>query len=235
MLFPWVGLLEQLRLSDVFVHFDDVQFSKGSFVNRVQIKTPQGMRWMTVPLAPWRLGQPIDELRPLESQAWKVQHLALLERSFAGAPYAADALALVERVYAVDHAHLGALARASMLALSRYFGLDTEKRYVDSRDLGIAGRNSERVLAIVKHCGGDTYITGHGAANYLDHLAFERHGVAVEYMHYQCRPYAQSHGPFTPYLSALDLVAHCGRDGRGLISSGTSSWKELALPHQPGL
>ena len=47
MLFPWVGLLEQMRLADVFVHYDDVQFSKGSFVNRVQVKTPDGVRWMT--------------------------------------------------------------------------------------------------------------------------------------------------------------------------------------------
>ena len=39
MLFPWVGMFEQIRLADVYVHYTDVQFSKGSFVNRVQIKT----------------------------------------------------------------------------------------------------------------------------------------------------------------------------------------------------
>lgn len=38
MFFPWVGFLEQLKLVDVYVFYDDVQFSKGSFTNRVQVK-----------------------------------------------------------------------------------------------------------------------------------------------------------------------------------------------------
>ena len=28
MLFPWVGMLEQVRLADSYVHYSDVQFSK---------------------------------------------------------------------------------------------------------------------------------------------------------------------------------------------------------------
>ena len=64
MLFPWIGLMEQIRLADVFVHYNDVQFSKGSFVNRVQIKTSQGTKWMTVPLENLHLGQRINEVKP---------------------------------------------------------------------------------------------------------------------------------------------------------------------------
>ena len=30
MYFPWVGMLEQIRLADVFVFYDDVQFSKAA-------------------------------------------------------------------------------------------------------------------------------------------------------------------------------------------------------------
>jgi hypothetical protein len=33
MFFPWVGMLEQLKLADTYVHYDDVQFEKGSFSN----------------------------------------------------------------------------------------------------------------------------------------------------------------------------------------------------------
>ena len=38
MLFPWPGFFEQLCLADVYIYLDDVQFSKGSFTNRVQIE-----------------------------------------------------------------------------------------------------------------------------------------------------------------------------------------------------
>ncbi|NVZ61192.1 WbqC family protein [Pseudomonas gingeri] len=227
MLFPWVGLLEQVRLADVFVHYDDVQFSKGSFVNRVQIKTPQGMRWMAVPLVDLHLGQKINEVQVPPSEKWRDAHLALLENSLANAPFRRDALELVERVYAADYANVGALARASLMALVEYFGLDTHCRFVDVESLGIPGSSSDRVLSVVKCLDGDKYITGHGASRYLDHELFERSGVAVEYMTYNCTPYPQAHGEFTPYVSALDLVANCGKQGLESINSGTTDWRSF--------
>lgn len=227
MLFPWVGLLEQVRLADVFVHYDDVQFSKGSFVNRVQVKTAQGVRWMTLPTRNLHLGQRIDEVELAPTSQWVDKHLELLRTSLPGAKYVDDAMALAHGVYAAGHGHLGSLARASLLALSEYFGLLEGKRFVDVATLGIGGSASERVLEVVRRVGGRQYITGHGAARYLDHALFERAGVEVRYMRYRLQPYAQLHGEFTPYVSGLDLVANRGREGRECIVSETVSWKEF--------
>ncbi len=227
MLFPWVGLLEQVRLADVFVHYDDVQFSKGSFVNRVQIKMPQGMRWMTAPLVDLHLGQKINEVQVPSTSKWRDAHMALLEKSFASAPFRQDALELVANVYAGDYANVGALARASLMALVEYFGLDVNCRFIDVQSLDISGSSSDRVLSVVKRLEGDKYITGHGAGRYLDHELFERSDVAVEYMAYNCTPYPQAHGDFTPYVSALDLLANCGKLGLESINSGTTDWRSF--------
>lgn len=226
MLFPWVGMLEQVRLADVFVHYDDVQFSKGSFVNRVQLKTPQGPRWLTVPLRGARLGQCIQTVEIADSD-WQDRHLALLRRSFEAAPFADEALALAEQVYAGGHRDLGGLARASLMALVDYFGLRAGRRFVDVQDLSLPGQGSERVLAIARQLNASHYLTGHGALRYLDHLAFERAGVAVEYMAYRRLPYPQSHGEFSPFVSGLDLVAHCGRAGAQFICSESIAWRDF--------
>lgn len=227
MLFPWVGMLEQVRLADVFVHYDDVQFSKGSLGNRVQIKTAAGPQWMTVPLQGLHLGQSIQAVQIAGKDGWQDRHLTLLRHSFAAAPYAAEALALAEAVYADGHTHLGSLARASLMALVDYFGLRAGRRFVDVQALALAGQGSERVLAIVQALGGSRYLTGHGAARYLDHHAFEAQGVAVDYMNYQRLPYPQSHGEFSPFVSGLDLVAHCGRAGARFIASDSLGWREF--------
>jgi len=227
MLFPWVGLLEQMRLADVFVHYDDVQFSKGSFTNRVQVKTAIGSRWMTVPLQDLKLGNVIDQVRIAPKAEWRDAHLALLAQSFRGAPYAQDALELAREVYDKAHSSIGQLARSSMLALGRYFGLMEGKRFLDAKDLCIGGAGSSRVLDIVRAVGGTIYITGHGARNYLDHEQFDLAGIAVEYVDYCCHPYPQSHGPFTPYVSALDLVANCGLSGKDFFVSKTIPWREF--------
>lgn len=228
MYFPWAGLLEQIRLADIFIHYDDVQFSKGSFTNRVQVKTPDGTTaWMTVPLAGHRLGQRIDEVAIKPMAAWRDKHFALLEASFAGCAYGADALALARQALEADHRTIGALARESQMALCRYFSLDVETRFVDANEFDIGGSGSRRVLDLVKAAGGDTYLTGHGARNYLDHELFEREGVRVEYIDYQKQPYPQPHGAFTPFVTGLDLVACCGRDGIDHLVSKGRDWREF--------
>ncbi|MCX7135190.1 MAG: WbqC family protein, partial [Proteobacteria bacterium] len=94
--------------------------------------------------------------------------------------------------------------------------------------LGIGGAGSARVLDIVRKLDGTIYVTGHGARNYLDHEAFERAGVHVEYMQYLKTPYPQLHGAFNPYVSVLDLIANAGRAGLDCIHSQTVGWKEFA-------
>lgn len=227
MLFPWVGLLEQMRLADVFVHYDDVQFSKGSFTNRVQVKTAAGTCWMTVPLRQLKLGQSIDETLVQDSDNWRERHLALLSQSFRNAPYASDALSLAKEVYGESHATIGQLARASMLALARYFRLLEHKQFVDVRSLEIVGASSARVVSVVEAVGGTDYITGHGARNYLDHDLFERRNIDIRYMQYECRPYPQMWGDFTPYVTGLDLIANCGPDGYKWIASGAIPWRKF--------
>jgi hypothetical protein len=229
MLFPWVGLLEQIRLADVLVLYDDVQFSKGSFTNRVQVKTPTGVQWMTVPLHDLKFGSVIDKVMIGTAVEWREKHLAMLDRSFKGSPYANEALLMARKIYSVDHSSIGHLARASMLALGDYFGLLEGKRVLDVRELSIDGSSSQRVLDIVSAVGGTVYITGHGARNYLDHEAFELSGVAVQYMKYDCHPYPQRWGEFTPYVTGLDLLASLGRNGEQIISSKSVPWREFNL------
>jgi hypothetical protein len=227
MLFPWVGMLEQIRLCDCHVFYDDVQFSKGSFVNRVQVKLPEGIRWMTIPIQGLTLGQRINELRPDSSRNWRRQHLDMLSRSFVAAPFRNDALGLVEDVYDSEYGDVGSISRASLLSLLCYFGLTAGRDFLSVCELGINGSGSDRVLEIVKRLGGSTYISGHGAAHYLLHETFEKNGVAVEYMDYMCMPYPQSNGSFTPYVSSLDLVANRGRDGIEVIASNTKPWRDF--------
>lgn len=227
MLFPWVGLLEQIRLADIFVHYDDVQFSKGSFVNRVQLKLPEGIRWMTVPIQEFHFGQRINQLHPHNGKDWRRQHLDLLSRSFVSLPFRNDALALAEFVYGRDYSDLGDLSRASIIALADYFGLMSGRCFVCVSELGINGSGTDRVLEVVKRLGGKSYITGHGAARYLNHEKFEEAGIVVEYMNYLFTPYPQINGSFTPYVTALDLVANLGRAGIEVIASNTKPWREF--------
>lgn len=223
MYFPWVGMLEQMALADVWVHLDDAQFSKGGFFNRVQIKTTDGTPWLTVPLAENKLGQPLNETQPA-AHDWQRKHLTTLQQAYAAAPYTTEMIALVERVLAEGHAPLADLSAASLEALADLFGV-LPQTLLRSSEMAFEGGGSERVLAICRELGATHYVTGQGATDYLDHAAFEAAGIAVEYMDYEKRTYPQLHGDFTPFVSALDLLANCGQAGRDVIAPRTVCWK----------
>ncbi|MBC8325962.1 MAG: WbqC family protein [Verrucomicrobia subdivision 3 bacterium] len=226
MYFPWVGMLEQMRLADVFVYLDDAQFSKGGFFNRVQIKTAEGTPWLTVPLAETKLGQSLNETQ-MAKHDWRRKQLATLRQAYAAAPHTEEMLGLVKSVFEKEHESLAALSAASVEALAGFFEI-IPKVIQWSSALDIEGTGSARVLAICQALGAERYVTGHGAWDYLDHESFEAAGIRVEYLNYEKRAYPQLHGAFTPFVSALDLAANCGHAGREVIASGTVYWKDFA-------
>ena len=228
MLFPWVGMFEQIVLADVYVHYDDVQFSKGSFTNRVQVRGTDGVsRWMTVPLDKAQKSPMIAELRAADRD-WRSEHRAQLTAAYRGAPHLDDALAVLDEEYADPAVSLCDLLIGSTERMAERLGAWDGTEVSRSSLLGIDGTSWERVLAVVRHFDGDTYVTGHGARNYLDAEAFERAGVEVRFTDYACTPYPQLHPDFTPYVSTLDLLANVGVDAApAFLSPRTVHWREF--------
>ena len=100
MFFPWVGLFEQVRLADVFVHYDDVQLPQGrSFITRVQLKGPDGVHWLTMPVKRDSRSSNINEAITDDEQGWRKAHLKTLHHMYAKAAHSREMIELVEAVY----------------------------------------------------------------------------------------------------------------------------------------
>lgn len=224
MFLPWLGMLEQACMADVFVHYDDVQFSKGSFSNRVQLKTVGGRIWLTAPLDRARSGKTIAETFMRPADEWRPHHLRSIRQALARAPHAEEALALAEELYALGTDRLSEFNILCLERLARLLGARTE--FLRSSAMGVPGAGSPRVLGICRALGATAYVTGHGASDYLEHAEFDAAGVEVRYMDYACRPYPQPHGEFTPYVTVLDAIACCGQEARQLMTSRARNWRE---------
>ncbi len=76
-------------------------------------------------------------------------------------------------------------------------------------------------------------MTGHGAAGYLDHEAFEAAGVAVEYMAYSKTPWPRPEPVFTPFASILDLIANVGPGASEYLRPATVDWRAFRHESSP--
>ena len=222
MYFPWAGFMAQMALADVLIWLDDAQFSKGSFTTRVQVKTAGGVKWMSVPLAGKGSFQLIRDLAAAQP-GWQQSHRALLAQGLRGQPQAADALALFDAV-PMGGALLDTLI-ASAEAPAAALGVLPPLR-LRSSQMQVGGQSWDRVLKLVQAVAGTDYVTGHGALAYLDHLAFEAAGVRVSYMAYAPLPWPQLHGPFTPYVTVLDLLSSVPAiAGAAHLRPETTDWR----------
>lgn len=225
MFLPWIGLFEQARLADVFVHYDDVQLPQGrSFTTRVQVRTATGMSWLSAPVDHARSGRNINEANYLPAAAWREKHLRSLRHAYARAPHSAVMMALAEEIYAWPGDGVAGFNQNAFETLASWLGL--KPRFLRASELDCPGRSTERLVALCQQLGASIYVTGLGALEYLDHDQFERQGIGVRYMDYRKQPYPQVHGGFTPYVTVLDAIANCGDEARGLLLSGSTDWKE---------
>lgn len=225
MLFPWTGMYELYSLADIFVHYDDVPFSRGSFVNRVQLKSPGGTTWMSIPLQRPASGVPICELRANDHIPWRENHLNQLRENYREAPHADVAVALARDVYESDHDSLSGLIIDAFESVARYLGL--ERPGHRSSKLGLTGSKAERVLNHLEHFSARRYVSALGGLKYLPHEEFDERNIRVEYMKYSLTEYPQLHGKFTPYVSTLDLIANVGPAARQYINPRATYWKEI--------
>lgn len=225
MFLPWIGIFQQIRAADVFVHYDDVQFPLGrSFSSRVQIKAEDGSRWLTVPIR--RDGkQLIKDVKIDQSKDWKSSHLGLLHQSYRKAEFADLAMSLVESIYTHDNDSLSEFCIFGIDKITNFLGLKCE--FVLSSSHSFTSSSSKKLLDIVKAEQGDAYITGHGAKKYLDHELFEFSAIDVEYMDYVLRHYPQLHGNFTSYVSIIDLIANMGEKACDYVTAKTINWREF--------
>jgi hypothetical protein len=221
MYFPWVGFFQQMALADAYVWLDDAQFSKGSYTNRIQVKLPGGRKWMTVPLAGHGTHTLIGELAAAGT-LWQSAHRSMLVQSLRGTPHLDEALRQFDE--AIRGKDLCDLLIRSAEIPALYLGCRPQT-VLRSSHMGLSSRSSTRVLDIVKALGGDRYVTGHGAAQYLDHEAFDRAGIAVEYMQYGPEPWPQAHGDFSPFVTVLDLIAAAGDTARQHLRPRTVPWR----------
>ena len=88
---PWRGYFHQIFKADLFIFYDDVTFDKDGWRNRNRVKTPNGVKWLTVPVtapAGQQLHQtPIHRVEVCQDQRWQSAHWNTLKHCYSRAPY----------------------------------------------------------------------------------------------------------------------------------------------------
>ena len=206
---PWKGYFDLIHDADVFVFYDDLQYTKNDWRNRNKIKTAQGVKWLTVPVG-------IDKNRlicevEIKDESWQKKHWETIRQSYAKCEFFKMYQSFFEDIYInTVWKTLSQLNQEFIKRISTEI-LNIETKFVDSREFHAEGKRLDRLLDIVAKTDAECYITGPAAKDYIDASRFHALGVELIWKDYSNYPeYHQNYPPFEHGVSVLDLIFNVG-------------------------
>ncbi len=209
---PWKGYFDMIAAVDEFILYDDMQFTRRDWRNRNQIKTPQGVQWLTVPVkVKGKYHQTIRETE-IDGADWAELHWKAIAQNYRRAPHFKEIAAIFETLYRrKQYTHVSALNRALIEAVCAYLGITT--KISNSWDYHLIEGKTERLVDLCVQAGATDYISGPAAKDYVEEERFAESGIKLSWFNYDGYPeYPQLWGEFTHGVSILDLLLNCGKD-----------------------
>jgi len=215
---PWLGYFDKIDRADVFVLLDNVQFKKNEWQNRNRIKTSQGPQWLTVPVL-YKFPQLICEVGINDRERWRHRQQQALISNYRKAPHWSLLEPFWSEIFSRTWSTVAELNIYVVRELAALLGITTPL-CVASELPPFPDDPDERLIAITRHFGGDTYLAGSGGHDYMDLDKYRRAGVTVVFQDYRHPVYPQLWGDFEPYMSVVDLIYNQGAEALEIIRRG---------------
>lgn len=213
---PWKGYFDIIHDVDEFIFHDDLQYTKLDWRNRNKILTPQGEKWLTVPVGTNEHRLIVDV--QIKDSSWQRKHFKTLEMAYNKAPYWKRYEEFLAFVYLEKTwTYLYELNRFLIEHIARDF-LGITTNFADSRDYQTHGAKHEKLLSLVKAAQADLYLSGPAAKDYIIAEDYAATGIQLVWKDYLNYPaYTQCSGGgdssfVTHYVSVLDLLFNVGDD-----------------------
>ena len=184
---PWMGYFYKIAQCDTFVFFDDVEYTKRSFIRRVKIHKPHKQdedKYLIVPLQKHSDFADICELKLLVDSNWQRKIKAQIHQTYGKSPYYNQLESILDTFFTQswNNDSFANFGTEIILHISNMLGL--ERNWVYSNNLDVQKHKAEANIEIINKTGGTEYISGLGAKKYQTKEQYQNQGIQLTYSDY---------------------------------------------------
>lgn len=214
---PWKGYFDNIALVDVFVIYDEMQYTKRDWRNRNKIKTQSGLKWLSIPVeVKGKFSQKINETL-ISDVNWNKKHLDSLLQNYRKSKCFNEVKPFIQDLYSTCTGQTISEINTHFLNKICQF-LDIETKIIHSKDFNLAEEKTERLVNICKELKAEEYYTGPAAKNYMDEEAFYKENIKIQYYDYSDYvTYDQLYGVFEHGVTILDLIFAEGKEAKSFL------------------
>jgi hypothetical protein len=207
---PYVGYFQLINAVDKFVIYDNIQYSKGGWINRNRILSDGKAKLVTIPLQ--SASDYLDIVdRQLSANFDRKSLLRQFDGSYLRTHYYRDIRPLLEEIIMFDSVNLFEYIEHSIYMLLHYFDISTEVIVSSSLHVDRGLKSESRVIATCKALGVDSYVNAIGGIELYSETEFEKYNLSLKFLKSRLSGYPQSCHGFIPALSIIDVMCHCSR------------------------
>jgi len=219
---PWKGYFDIINSVDIFILYDDVQYTIRDWRNRNKIKTNKGSEWLTIPviLEKSYFHYLIKDVKIVDKD-WGKKHWNKIKQYYSKANYFKEYKDLFEELYLNSkEEYLWEIDVKFISVINNILGIKTKIILSSELNIPKSLKKTERLLEILKKINGNIYLSGPSSKNYLDENLLNENGIAVEWMDYSGYPeYTQLFPPFIHEVSIIDLIYNEGKNAPNYMKS----------------
>jgi len=202
---PYIGYWQLLAMVDVFVLYDNIQYTKKGWVNRNRFLQNGKDALFTIPLK--KDSDLLDVVkRSVADDFDRDKLLNQLDASYRKAPFFNTTFPLIASIIRAEHRNLFDYIHQSIRVTADFLNIKTPIVISSSIAIDHSLRGENKVIAICKAMGAGTYINAIGGQELYSKDAFATHGVTLEFVKTRPIGYQQGAGAFVANLSIIDVM-----------------------------
>ena len=204
-LLPYIGYFQLINAADLFIVYDNIKYTKKGWINRNRFLQNGRDVLFSIPL---RKDSDFLDVRDrsLAPDFKRDNLLNQFREAYHRAPYFESAFAVFEKVVTSQETNLFKFLLASIGEACRYLEIETRVAISSEIPIDHTLRGKERVMALCRAVGADTYINPIGGQELYSRPEFAAHGITLLFLRSRPWEYRQFGAPVVPSLSIIDVM-----------------------------
>jgi hypothetical protein len=202
---PYIGYFQLISSVDTFIVYDNIKFTKKGWINRNRMLVNGSEAVFSLPLCKGSDSSEVKE-RKLNANFDRRKLLNQFKGAYHHAPNFEKNLPLLEKIINFEDSNLFNYVYNSIQQMCVHLGIETEIKISSSILIDDNLKGQEKVLALCKATGANTYINTIGGKElyYIDD--FRAIDVELQFIKPKNFEYKQFENPHLPWLSIIDVL-----------------------------
>ena len=203
--FPYIGYFQLIAAVDLFIVYDNIKYTKKGWINRNRMLQNGKDVMFSLPLK-----SDSDYLDVYQRELSPDFNCDKLLNQFQGAyrraPYFEQTFPLIEKIVRHENMNLFEYLQHSIVRICEHLGITTRIR--NSSDIAIDHtlKNQDKVLALCKAVGANTYVNTIGGVDLYSKEIFLENDIDLKFIQSKPFEYPQLGNEFVPWLAMIDVL-----------------------------